>query len=489
MATTALPLSTKFSHGAGAVANGAQLYMRSLLLLFYSQVVGVEAWQVSLALGASMMLDAVWDPAIGHISDRMRSRWGRRHLLMALAPVPTVIFFIAVWNPPAGWSGDATAIWFAATIILTTFSYSLFQVPADALTPELAPGYHARTNLVAWRWVLGTLGALTAAVMGLGYFLAPRAGEVGQLIRVGYSHFSYAVAAMMFVAMAVNLIGTRKHIPALHVPERGEGLGASLREAFQTLNNFNMGVAITAGALAGIGFGIRTVLEAFVATYIWGLPASAFLAITVAGLAATPVGAVLGGWLSRRVGKKPACMALFFAGTVLVNLPLLLRLTGLFFENGSPLLLPALTGFALVSGVLNYGGFILVSSMIADIVEDSQARTGRRSEGLITAADQFIQKVITAAGTVLGGALLTWIAFPKQAKPGEVPAETLQALGWSFFLLASVLSFLSIATWWFYRISQTDHETRLELLDIPNPAVAEAPGAPPLTRPVASAAE
>ena len=184
MAERELSLSTKFSHGAGSIANGALLYTRSLLLLFYSQVVGVEPWLVSLALGASMVLDAAWDPMIGHVSDRTRSRWGRRHQYMLAGALPATLLFVALWNPPVGWSSGATFAWFAATVILANLAYSFFQVPADALTPELAPGYHQRTNLVAWRWVMGTTGALITAVMGLGYFLAPRAGEVGQLVRV-----------------------------------------------------------------------------------------------------------------------------------------------------------------------------------------------------------------------------------------------------------------------------------------------------------------
>jgi glycoside/pentoside/hexuronide:cation symporter, GPH family len=471
-----LPLATKFSHGFGAVANGSLTYMRSLILLFYSQVVGIEPWLVSVALSVSIVLDAFWDPAIGHFSDNLRTRFGRRHLLMYLAPVPAALLIAAVWNPPVGWSEEATFIWFAVTIISVNLAYSFFEVPANALTPELAPGYHQRTNLVAWRWVLGTFGALATAVMGLGYFLAPKAGDVGQLIRGGYNGLGIAVALLALFAMAVNALGTRRHVPDLHRPGRREGGAlASIREALSTLRNWNMGVALTAGALAGIGFGTRTVLEAFIATYIWELPASSFLVITVAGLAAAPIGAVIGGVLSRRYGKKRACMGLFFVGTMLVNTPLLLRMLDLFFANGSPALLPTLAAIAIVSGVLNFGGFILVSSMIADIVEDAQAKTGRRAEGLITSADQFIQKIITAAGTALGGVILTLIAFPRQAKPGEVPAETLAELGWTFLALASILSFASIATWAFYRIDQTSHEARLRALGV-RPPTATEPG-------------
>ena len=457
-----LPIGVKMSHGIGSMANGSLLYLRSLILLFYSQVVGLDAGLVGLVMGASIIVDAMWDPAIGHFSDNLSSKLGRRHLLMFAAPVPAAILIAMFWNPPVGWSDAATLGWFAVTLLLLNLTFSFFEVPATALTPELAPGYHERTNLVAWRWVLGTLGALVSTVMGLGYFLAPTEGTVGQLIRSGYGHLGIAVAIVCVIAMFINAFGTRRYIGHLYQPEdRHVPMLASLREAWATLRNGNMAVAVAAGALAGIGFGIRTVLEAYIATYIWALPAAAFMWLALASFISAPFGALIAGITGRRFGKKIACMTLFFIGTAIVNLPLLLRMLDLFLPNGSPMLLPVLVLFAFFGGLLNYGGFILVSSMIADIVEEAQERTGRRSEGLITAADQFIQKVITAIGTALGGAILTMIAFPRQAIPGQVSQVTLDALGWWFLGLASILSFASIATWKFYSIDQTAHEGRL----------------------------
>ena len=457
-----LPLTVKASQGVGSMANGALLYMRSLILLFYSQVVGLDAGLVGLVMGLSLVLDAMWDPAIGHFSDNLRSRLGRRHLLMLIAPIPASILIALFWNPPVGWSDGATLAWFLVTLLLVNLSYSFFEVPANALTPELAPGYHERTNLVAWRWVLGTAGALVTTVMGLGYFLSPPEAEFGQLIRSGYGHLGIAVGVLCFTVMMINWLGTRRYATSLYCPEAREvPMLASMKEAWATLRNGNMGVAVLAGALAGIGFGIRTVLEAYIATYIWALPAAAFMWLALAGFISAPFGALAAGIIGRRYGKKFACMTLFFIGTVVVNLPLFLRMLDVFVPSGSPALLTTLTAFAFFGGIMNYGGFILVSSMIADIVEEAQERTGRRSEGLITAADQFIQKIITAVGTALGGAILTFIAFPRQATPGQVPAETLDALGWSFLGLASILSFASIAVWKFYSIDQTAHEGRL----------------------------
>lgn len=469
--TANLPRRLKLAHGTGAIANGSLTYLRSLLLLFYNQVVGLEAWVVSLALGGVMVLDALWDPLIGHYSDNLRSRRGRRHALMFAAPLPAAILCALLWNPPAALSPGWTAVWLVAGIGLLNLSYSFFEVPANALTPELAPGYHQRTNLVAWRWVLGTVGAAATATMGLGYFLSPRGGAVGQLIRSGYGHLGIAAALLILAAMLVNAFGTRRYRSTLYAPpERRVGARQSIREAAETLRNRNMAVALLAGALAGIGFGVRSVLDAYVGTFIWGLPASALLLTTVAGFVATPFGAVIGSRLSLRHGKKPACMGMFVVGTVLVNAPLLLRLTGLFLANGDPRLLPTLVAFSFAAAIFYYGGFVLVSSMIADIVEDAQAKTGRRSEGLITAADGVVQKIITAAGTVLGGVVLTIIAFPLRALPGQVPPGTLTALGWTFLILVSLLSFLSIATWSLYRIDRAGHEARLAAMDMPEVA-------------------
>ena len=461
----ALPFSVKLSHGTGSIANGSLLYLRSLILLFYSQVVGLDPGLVGLVMGASIIADAFWDPAIGHFSDNLRTRFGRRHLLMFIAPIPAAIMIALFWNPPTDLSPGMTLAWFAATLLLLNLCYSFFEVPATALTPELAPGYHERTGLVSWRWVMGTMGALLATVMGLGYFLAPDGENVGQLIRSGYGHLGIAVALLALFAMVINALGTRRYIGKLYTPsQRHLPVGESIREAIATLKNGNMAVAVLAGALAGIGFGIRSVLEAYIATYIWALPAAAFMWLALSGFAAAPFGALVAARTGRMFGKKAACMTLFFVGTTIVNLPLFLRMIDAFVPNGSPALLPTLTAFAFVGGVLNYGGFILVSSMIADIVEEAQARTGRRSEGLITAADSLIQKVITAIGTALGGLILTLIAFPRQAVPGQVSAETLDALGWWFLGLASILSFFSIATWKFYTIDQTAHEDRLRAL-------------------------
>jgi Na+/melibiose symporter-like transporter len=115
----------------------------------------------------------------------------------------------------------------------------------------------------------------------------------------------------------------------------------------------------------------------------------------------------------------------------------------------------------MVTNILGLAGFMIVTSMIADIVEDSQVKTGRRSEGLLFAADTLLQKVVTAVGTALSGVLITFVGFPHKATPGAVSETILHHLAWIYMPTTAGLSLLSIATWFFYRIDKAKHDANL----------------------------
>ena len=107
---------------------------------------------------------------------------------------------------------------------------------------------------------------------------------------------------------------------------------------------------------------------------------------------------------------------------------------------------------------------ILVAAMIADVVEDSEVTTGRRSEGTFFAANTFAQKAVNGLGVIVAGQILAIVDFPTQADLGVVPVETVYDLAriyipveWAFYLFAIVVLF-------FYRISRAGHEANLEKL-------------------------
>jgi glycoside/pentoside/hexuronide:cation symporter, GPH family len=109
--------------------------------------------------------------------------------------------------------------------------------------------------------------------------------------------------------------------------------------------------------------------------------------------------------------------------------PVALRLAGLFPPNGASALLPLLFAFGTVTIALMIMSSILTSSMVADIVEDSEVSTGRRSEGVFVAANSFVQKAVSGIGIFASSLLLGAIGFPQDAKPGQVDPQVVSRLG------------------------------------------------------------
>ena len=104
----ATSLWTKLAYGFGSVAYGVKDNGFSyFLLLFYSQVVGLDARLVGLALTIALMFDAIVDLAVGYWSDNFRSKWGRRHVFMYASAIPVAAFYFLIWAPPRDWSETA----------------------------------------------------------------------------------------------------------------------------------------------------------------------------------------------------------------------------------------------------------------------------------------------------------------------------------------------------------------------------------------------
>jgi Na+/melibiose symporter-like transporter len=173
---------------------------------------------------------------------------------------------------------------------------------------------------------------------------------------------------------------------------------------------------------------------------------------------------VLAPWLSRAFGKKPAALVTLALGVISVSSPILLRLAGLMPANHTPLLLPTLLAFGAFSNSLGISASILISSMIADVVEDSELKTGRRSEGLFFAASAFVNKTVTGAGVFISGLVLTYVHFPTRARPGHVPQDILDHLALTYIPAYAVLYGIAFLFMLGYRISRTSHHDNLRRL-------------------------
>ena len=180
-----LPLRLKLIHGFGAVAFGVKDSGFSFfLLLFYNQVLGMDAGQVSLALLIALLVDAVVDPILGNLSDRTYSRWGRRLPWLYAAPIPLAFAWVYLWSPPGGEAPSFLGLVGIAVVVRVLLSAC--EVPSVSLLPEITSDYDERTTLFRYRYTSGWIGGIIMMVLAYTVFMP---GAEGLLQRDGYTSF------------------------------------------------------------------------------------------------------------------------------------------------------------------------------------------------------------------------------------------------------------------------------------------------------------
>ncbi len=454
------------SYGFGAAAYGVKdSGFGTFLLLFYNQVVGLSPSSVGLVIMVALLVDAMIDPAVGFFSDRTRTIWGRRHPWMYFSAIPIAIGWLLLWNPPA-LSEPLTLFWLFGAAVVVRSAVSCYEVPAAALVPELSSDYDERTRITAYRYLFGWAGGLLMLVGAYAWFLKPTADYANGLLNPsGYHQFALAGAIFMVVAILVSSLGTHREIPYLPKPPISRGtLAENFRELGQTLRNRAFVILMLAGLCAYTNQGINYALSNYLYSYVWGITGNTFVVITLALFAGVLVAFFVAPRLGRR-GSKPriATIAVLLAVAV-ITAPYWLRLLGLFPILGSPLLLPSLLFFFAAGTALNVTAFILGASMMADVVEDSEATTGRRSEGVFFAGSFFVQKCTSGIGIFVAGTILAVAGFPEKATPGQVPSATIDRLTLIYVSIYVVIGLIAAYCFTRFPFGRAEHDARIARL-------------------------
>ncbi len=463
---TPLGVGVKIFYGLGSVAFGVEsVALGSLVLLFFNQVIGLPASWVGAAIMFALIFDAIFDPLLGQWSDHLRSPWGRRHPFMYASAAPLALAFYFLWSPPHGWSQHAMLAYLFLMLVAVRLLVSLYEIPSAALAPELTPDYDERTSLMAYRFFFGMLGGTAMTVLAFQVFLRKDATHpLGVLNRHGYQQYGLVAAVVMLVTILATCIGTqgRSIVPAPR--NQAAKFGDKLRELRVILSNRSFLALMIAGIIASIGAGLSSGLGLYISTYFWELTPKQISYLVSFGFLSAILGVSLATPVSRRLGKKKAMLLLFTISAVAGSLPIPLRLIGLMPPNHSLALLLALLADGLVRDTLGIMGFIIVASMMADVVEDIAVQTNQRSEGLLFAANGLLQKCVSGGGTFLSGLLLQWVNFPQGAVQGQVDQSILRHLVLFFVPISVGCSAVALTVLTFYKIDRTLHEHNLERL-------------------------
>ena len=281
-----LPLRTKLAYGIGemgeVVFNGM---FNGFIVIFYNQAIGLSNSLIGTAIMLAMIGDAVSDPLVGMISDRWRSRWGRRHPFLFMAPIPLATSLFFIFNPPAaltgGISGEPSSLWLFIWLTCWTISgrlfVTLYTIPHHALGGELTKDPNERSRLFSLNAIIGYVSGALFALTVWGFFFAGEStladGSIvpKHLDVSAYPPVILTACGIVLVMIYASSLGTLGRVPYLSSPPEDLArlsLWGFYRELMGVFKNPNYAVLLIGFFLLMISIGLSETLGIFIATYL-----------------------------------------------------------------------------------------------------------------------------------------------------------------------------------------------------------------------------
>jgi GPH family glycoside/pentoside/hexuronide:cation symporter len=372
------------------------------LLPFYTDVVLLPPWLAGLGKMVGFAWDGVNDPITGYVSDRTRTRLGRRRPFLLGSAIPLGFCFGLLWSPP-GHLGPALGFFYlvAAYLVLDTF-FSLYTIPYLALGAELSRDYHERTQLQAARAFFHILGLFAGGVIP-GLVIREFASNPPS----GFAVMGFGIGAAMAVVALVTGAMTRE-LPPSSLPEPPHSWRAFRTDLTSTLRNRAFRVLIVTFALLLLGGGIQQTLVPYAFAHWLRMPqmvTSVIFTYMLASVVSLPFWARL----SQRVGKDRALRLCMLWSVVI--------LSSQAFLLAPDMSLLRLRTFLVAAGIGNGGWAVLPSAITADVVDYDELYTHRRREGAYFGIWTLVMKWSQAvAAGLVGGALQLLGYVPNQTQ-------------------------------------------------------------------------
>ncbi len=417
-----------------------EFILRLEVLKFYSEKVGLAPWLVGLASALAIFWDAISDPIMGFISDHTHSRWGNRRPYLLVGGVGLAAAFLLLFHPPLAATQSVKFLYLLGCYLLVNTAMTVLAVPHAALSGEIAFQRDARTRIFALRLIFGNLGLIIALFLTTVYQPETASRWLAFLI----------LTTALLAFFSVTGIASRP------IKNRGDGFAQWIKTFVLSLkaalNNGYFRPLLLSYMVAYIGIAINSTMARYYYEYYLkldrettGLILGVFLLVWTVGL---------GLWLllSRRFGKKwPGWLGVL--------------LLGLMTAIGYPLFPPGQLSWPLAAAVfggLLVGAIVLLDSLVADIVDHDELKSGEHREGLFFGFWKMAVKLSRALALLLSGLLLSFIGY--QEGSTTVPEEVSRNIsllfgpGVGIFFIAGALIFM------FMPLTAARHQRIQELL-------------------------
>jgi GPH family glycoside/pentoside/hexuronide:cation symporter len=460
-----LPFLTKLVYGTGDWGTAGYGTLRQIFYaIFLTDVVGLNPILASFPAIIGGIWDAINDPLVGMLSDRVRTRWGRRRPFLLFFAIPFGLSFLLLWYAPPFESQAGIAIFITLAYLISDTMETLVAVPFAALTPELTRDYDERTSLTGFRMFFNLLISLVTAVAAPQIVdTALRAGltqQQGYLIVGAIFGGTAAIPFLLIFAVVREPELEPSQIQRANFMETVRTAWGNVPFRFATLLYMLNWITFDIVALSLPYFLIywisdgNLLAEANVFGVNLPIESAVFALLLITSVLVLPL------WIfiANRLSKQIAYMAgmIFWA---------IVQLVIFVIRPGQVTLVLAMS---LLAGISVSSAHLLPDSIFPDVIEWDELRTRRRSEGLYYGVKNFIRKLTGALAIFIGLQVLGWFGY--RNPPADVtrfvqPDSALFGIRMLIGPLGAVLLLSAVLMAWFYPLTRERHARIRRLLE------------------------
>lgn len=415
--------SQMISYSVGECANS--LLMNSLLgfaMLYYTDALGLKHSLAGIAMAVAVFWDAVTDPVMGHITDNTRSRFGRRHPYILLGGVAAIITFVFLWYVPDVVKSNAQALFWYLVIInlLQRTTITVFVIPYVALGFEMCTDYDGRVKLQGIRSAMNMAANLLGPALAWSLFFSNNEPVRATSLEENYLHMGLSFAVISLICILFVLVATRKRMrDSRQLMIERDRLRGFLRDMKGIVSDFYPRYVFVFIVTVTVGVALVSSLQMYLYEHFMGFGGAEKSLAHGGTMVGFATGALAGGLLTRKLEKKGA---VYFGGIVSIGSNFILA--GLFL---SEVLAPgqsvtvmswtipyAFIIFVVFQGLYWLGNGVIfptATSMMADVSEIHEIKTGINRDGAYAAVFTFSQKCAMSIGLLISGYLLTLVGF------------------------------------------------------------------------------
>ena len=387
---------TKVVYGAGDLGFSlTTTIIGAYFLFFLTDVVVISPAVAGISILVGRTWDYINDPIIGHLSDRTRSRWGRRRPFLLFGAIPFGLAFMLMWYRPPCEGQVALTVYYAAAYVLFDAAATFVYMPYFALTPELTDDYDERTSLTSYRMffsILGSLLAFTIPLMIVGTFTPANASKVLLMAVI------FGIASALPLWLVFFFTKEKKDFTAQERPR----LLASLKAAFKN-RPFVFGAVIY--LLTWICMDILQTTLLFFIKYVLDLESMSDIIMSLIFVTAI-IALPFWEYASRKMNKRLA-YAFGIGFWAIVQMILI--------SVGASVSLPVIIFLCIMAGIGVGAAHVLPWSIIPDAIEWDEYHTGERHEGMFYSLITLMQKIASSIAIPLVGVMLEFTDYQSNA--------------------------------------------------------------------------